>query len=504
MINVSQAFTNAIKAPEKKLVYKVGVDWSMAKSAGAYVYTDETARCASFKASRKASKHPWGVIIGSATITLNNASQRYFPGHDETIGDYVGLPNRPVKLEVGIGTEYVTIFTGFTDRPEVSLVGSEMKMTAHDILGSINDTVSALGGQTNKRADQIIAMLLEEAGIPSTGYDLEVSTQPVIGYCAPNNKNILDLIDELCQAEQYLVFADGSGKIHGWNANHQATISGASWEFDLNNSTAMDFSSTNVLNDVRVLSKPYQPVPYAKIFSLTSASDDTLIPANDTLTIWSSLKDTDNNEIYGIDIDTPIYNGVNTSNYLTNTAQDGSGDDNHGAISVTENLVLGSTIKTTFRNSSATPTYITQLEFFGTSAQRQDYTSKRAIDKNSIATYGHNPDDIPGETYEIESDYIQNDIIASEVATRLVIENSSPFSQLTIGTFIVPQLEFGDRVEVSAGSLLDSKPMFIMGWEFEASSNAEFKQKLSLDESNQGNYFILDSSALDGGKVLAP
>lgn len=843
MIRVPQEFTDAVKSPEKIINYKTDVSWGMAKSNGEFVYTDETAHCSSFKVSRKASKHPWGVVTSSATISFNNASKRYFPGFDGTIGSYVGLPNRPVKLSLGVnnmpflpsnftqldyiestGTQYIDtgvnssatngvelklansqarlvnnipiygarnadiagkganeiwqinydastsvrfnstgalhtvgindsnfhtlkidgndkkvyvdgvykftepaytsftlnrplalftlyeektlsfenrrwsgkinyakiydnstlvrnfipakakvasknlleiknttrtingvtftpqpdgsilingtatgdatyplnvdssspgrtypiasnttytpsktivgshnmlfqvyymkngtttyatsafttaeettlgayirvtsgdtinnekiycqlelgstatpyepyyeagevglydtvndrfyvnagtgsfvagpeasnkidIFTGFSDRPEVSLIGSEMKMTAHDILGAIGDTVSSMGGQTNKRADELIAMLLEEAGIPSTRYELERSTQPVIGYCAPNNKNIIDLIDDLCQAEQYLLFADGSGKIHGWNAYHQATISGASWDFDLNNATSMDFSSTNVLNDVRVKSKPYQPVPYSKIFSLTSASEDTLIPANSTLVIWSSLSDADNNEIYGIDVDTPIYNGQNLSNYLTNTAQDGSGDDNHGAISVTDNTVLGSTIKTTFRNSSATPTYITQLEFYGTSAQRQDYTSKRAIDKTSIATYGHNPDDTPGETYEVESEYIQSDMVASQVATRLVVENSSPYSQLTMGSFIVPQLEFGDLVSISAGTLLDDKEMFIMGWEFEAKSDAKFKQKLSLDENHQGNYFILDSSALDGGKVLAP
>ncbi len=503
MKTVSAAFTDAVHSASKQYNYKALFSWDKSTDNGEYVYTDEGGHCASFSVTRKTSKHPWGLVMATAKITLNNATGRFFPGKDAAIGAYVGLPDRPIRLQVGVGNEYINLFTGFGERPRVSLVGSQLTLSANDVIIRLKNKTSALGGQTGKRLDQIIALLLQEAGFTDSQYELDISTQGAIGYCAPNNKKISDVIDELCQAEQYLVFADGDGKIHGWNASHQATISTTSWDFTVDNATSIDFAGTSVLNDVLVETKPFQPVAYSKIFSNKRADDSTLVPANGTLDIWANLADADNNTIYAIDVDNPTYGGEGVSNYLTNVSADGTGADNSAAISVKANSIMGATIKTTFANSSSIPTYITQLEFFGTSAQQQNYTSKRAIDRTSIATYGTNPDD-NGETYVISSEYIQSSENATQVATRMVLENSSPYSQITMGTFIVPQLEMGDLVAVTVKGLLEQTTFQIMGITFSAGESANFKQTLILDEFQQSNYFVLDSSALDGGRILAP
>lgn len=533
MKNMSANFVNKVKASVKKYDYKALVSWTKEIAPPArfftldlseldggdilwsgnqevlsfmdrYVYTDETNNCVSWKVSHKTSKHPWGMIQGKATLTLNNANGRYFPNNDPTIGSYVNKSKRAVTLQVGIDGEYLNLFRGFTGIPETSVVGSTCTLEAYDACCYIADLTSEHEPIVDQPLDYVLSELLLEAGFGIDQFVLEDSIQDNIGYVAPNGLKMETLINDLCEAEQYLLFCDGDGIIRGWNANHFKVTDTPSWTFDYGNATDMDWSSTNIINDVIVEGTPDKLVTGERFFTMDEPTDDHLVPANGEVEIWLSLKDTNDKTMYAVDYGDITYGVGAGSYYLTNVEKDGSGADNHEAITLKSAYNFGDTVKLTFANSSATDTYIIKISLFGDSAQQRTYVGDEQFDQQSIDDYGINPDDSsPGEVYFVESKYVESKEAAITLASRLVSRYSKPMNSIDITNFYVPHLELGDHVRVNLGATGENKECLVYGIDTSAGKNAKFTQKIYVEEKRRHNYFILDYSALDGGDVLA-
>lgn len=478
----------------------------VAAFADRYEYADESENCASWSVSQKASKHPWGVIQGTAKIVFNNASGRYFPGNDPVIGEYVGLPNRPIKIQQEIDGESINVFTGYTQRPSVTIQKSQMTITAFDALAFLSGFTSELEPIAHKRIDEIIGMLLIEAGFVESQFVLEEGIQEEIGFCAPNGEKTITTLQKLCESEQYLLFADGDGLIHGWNANHFTIETDPIREFNKGNSTAMSWASSSILNDVRVTAEPYKQAESAGVFYLMDGgSDDTLVPANDSLELFISPEDDKNNAIYGLDVSVPVYDGEGTSCYRTCVEQNGEGDTNAGAISVSAFYVMnGKTIRIIFRNDSDIPTYITHLSFYGTYAKKTYYSPVEVSDKSSMEDYGVNPDESSsGEVYDVENEYIQDRKFAKRVAELLVENYAQPYGQISLSVFPTPYVEFGDIVSAHTGIEDGNKRGIIFGMELTGGANGKYTQKISIEQRAEIYSFKLDSSKLDSGHVLA-
>lgn len=472
-----------------------------------YDYSNETSDCQNFKINKTISNRPWGVIQGTATVTLNNTSGRFFPGQDPYIGDYVNLPSRPIRIQVGVEGEYLNLFSGYTNQPKSTIVDRNVTLTAYDAVAYLSTKKSELSAFVNTKADEIIEALLLEAGFLSDQFVLEPSLQNPIGYCAPNGKNTLTLISDLCEAESYTIFADGDGVIQGWNANHYY-IGGhddPDWKVSFDNATDMEWSTTSILNDVSVTTKPYKAADFGKIWAIDQAGTDTLVPASGTVEIWAEPKDDNSATIYSISIQSPTYSNVSGSSYTTNTATDGSGTANNAAISLSSIYNFGDSVKMVFANSSATPTYITSLSLYGTSARQTTIEPVEVIDDDSVASYGTNPDDnnLNGDPYVIDSNYIQDSAFAINMANRLVYLYAGALAKLRLDSFAAPHLEIGDYVETKIDSLGTTKPTLIFGIETTGGVDQTFKQTFLVEEREIINYFTLDSSELDGGDVLA-
>lgn len=483
----------------------------VAAFADRYDYENETQNIVKFSVSQKASKHPWGVIQGTASITLSNASGRYSPGKDSEIGRYVGLPNRPIKIQQEIDGESVNLFTGYAYRPTVTIQNSTLTIQARDAISFLSGMESELPPITDKRIDEIIAMLLIEVGFDPSQFDLEEGLQDSIAFCAPNSEKILTTIQNLCESEQYLVFADGDGMIHGWNALHFSVENEPVREFDTGSATAMSWSTSSILNDVKIQATPYKVADEAGTFyEMTEPNDDFLIPANGELELFLSPEDGNNEAIYGLEVETPTYNGA-TSKYLTNTAQDGSGSTNKDAISLTAFYNMnGQTMRLIFKNTSATPTYITYLSFFGTYAKKTYYTPTERSNSASIADYGVNPEESSaGDVYSIVSEYIQNRTFASYMAEILVGNYSQPYGEITLDIFPTPYIEFGDIVsaDTTISPLISTanggKRGIIFGMEVSGDKNGSYKQKIIMEQRQEVYAFVLDVSLLDSGDYLA-
>ena len=115
------------------------------------------------------------------------------------------LPNRPVKIQAGIDGESINVFTGYTSRPEISITNSTFKVTAYDAMSYLSTVTSDLTAIVSQPLDVIIEALLLEAGFTSDQFVLEADVQLKIDYVSPKGRNVANLLDELCAAEQYLL-----------------------------------------------------------------------------------------------------------------------------------------------------------------------------------------------------------------------------------------------------------------------------------------------------------
>lgn len=488
-----------------------------------YEYTEESENCASWNTSLKASQHPWGVIQGSAKIVLNNASGRYFPQNDPLIGEFVGLPNRPIKIAMEVDGETVNVFTGYSERPVATIQNSKITISAFDAISFLSGMTSDLEPITNKRIDEIIELLLLEAGFTESQFSLEEGIQESIGFCAPNGEKTLSLIRKLCESEQYLLFADGDGLIHGWNANHFTIESRPVRSFDTGNSTAMSWASSSILNYVRTQAQPYKVADNPGFFYNEEGSgDDTLVEPHDSLTVFISPEDDKNNAVYGLEFEAPSYGEKEGASYYltsvdekaknnTDETNNEAGEtgvinagDNHDAIKLTNMYNFGKTIQLVFYNSSDVPTHISKIALFGKYARKIYYSAVEVKDKKSINDYGINPDESSaGEIYEVENEFIQDRKFAKRAAELLVDDYSEPYGQLSLSVFPTPYIEFGDIVGVDTGTVDGEKRGIVFGMEMSGNTDGKYTQKLSVEQRPEIYSFVLNSSKLDSGDVLA-
>lgn len=484
----------------------MGSDSSSITFFDKFRYIDETANVQNFKVTKKISNHPWGVISATATITLNNTSKRYYPGYDDEIGEYVDLANRPIKLSMGLGGEFIKLFTGFTERPDAALVKRTVEIKAMDSVAYLETVKSALPAFVDTRAEDIIEALLVEQGFGYDQFDIEPSLQPPIGYLTCNDRAVADILADICEAEGYIIHADEDGKILGWNRNHlNSQLMDPQWLFDYSNMTDVSWSSSNIINSVQVTAKPYKPASWNKIWELDSSSDQTLVPANGTVDIFAEFKD-DDYTFYAIDLDAPkpVAEANGSSSYLTNVNQDGSGATNASAISLQSYYNFGDSYRMTFKNSSSTPTYVTKITLFGQPAKVSAIKSSLHEDKTSIERYGINPDD-NYTVYEVDNDLVQDVTAADTYAEALIDNYASPNTKLNVSNFPVPFLQFGDSVKVKIEDTGKSMLCTVFGYEIGLGVNANLTQNLYLESRDKSGpqFFTLDQSQLDGPDVLA-
>jgi hypothetical protein len=485
----------------------MGSDSSSITFFDKFYYNDETANVKNFRVTKKISNKPWGVIMATAEIELNNTSKRYFPNMDPEIGEYVALPNLPIKLSMGLDGEFIKLFTGFTEMPNMNLVKRTLTLKAYDCVAYLATVKSNLPAFVNTDVRTIIEQLLVEQGFGYSQFSIEPGLQTSIGYLPCNGRKVSDILEDICEAEGYTILADEDGKILGWNRNHlSASSMDPQWDFFYSNMTDLQWSSSNILNSVRVTAIPYKPVPWNKIWELDGASDQTLVQPGQSIDIFAEFKDYAY-KFYAISVDTPKYvtNAGGSSSFLTNTAMDGNGAPNAGEVVLQSYYNFGDTYKMTFKNNGSTALYVTKITLFGQPAKVSAVKSSLHEKPASISKYGINPND-GYEIYEVENNLIQDTAMADAYAEALVSNYSEPQSQLEISNFPVPHLQFGDSVLVNIADTEQVKLCLIFGYEIFFGVDVNLTHKILVETRGEApdiRYFILDKSHLDGGDILA-
>ena len=467
-----------------------------------FEFDDYSRDTMSFSVSRKLGQYPFGVIMAEADIELDNTSRKFLPDHDATIGSGI-LPNRPVKLSLGIEQEFMKVFVGFTEMPESTLNDRVTWLHAFDAMEYINDFVStASGAQVNKFSHEIMEDLLFEMGFGETQFVLEKSLQGRIGYLATNEKKAGEIFRQLTEAEQSMMLVDENGIIRHWNRQHFTTTSGVN-AFELSYSSLEDIKwlNTPVINDVIVRARPRELQAEQIVYRLDLPI---LIDGNDSKTIFLDFTD-ENGAMIVTSITNPVGSATESSRFQASSDSDGGGINRTNNVTLSEAQLLGDTIKLTFDNAASGPSYVWELVITGTPARVRDVYEEREQNQESIDTYGRNPAN-NGETIIIQNDLIQDADTARSLAYTLVKEYKDPRKryEAPVAVGSNPALQIGDHGTMTIADTGVVSDVWIVGIENQISRDGDYDQVLMLEERNISQYFTINVSRINGTDTIAP
>lgn len=468
-----------------------------------YAYKDYSQYVVSWNVKRTIGQLPWGTILAQADLELDNTTKKFLPNFDTTIGSGI-LPNRPVKISMGIEGEFMQKFVGFAGMPELTLAQRRLTLHAYDVFDFFNSlTVSYSGVMQNKRFDEIVSTILTDNGFSSNQFQLDRSLQSPIPFFAPNNLKAGTIFQDGTEAEQALMFADENGIIRLWNRQHFLTTSGT-LSFNLSYSSLEDlqWSNTPVINHVIVTAKPRALGPKKSIFSMSGTIQ---VPAGGDFVYTADFVDKDGN-LPVADVDPPQYYTIApTSWYATNMKSDGSGSAGNQYIYVKSAFLSGTQYVVVFHNTYTSDVYVTALNLYGKPASITSTIKQEYFDQSSISNYGRNPSN-NGEPIEIENDLIQDNSQAYTLAYTMVKEYKDPRKRykapVAVGSN--PAWQIGDFGRLTIQDTLEVKNVWIVGMEEGLDRTSNMKQILELEERNIRSYFTIGRSSIGGRDAIAP
>lgn len=471
-----------------------------------YRYDDASPFVTSISVQKNIGQYPYGVIMAQADVELDNTSKKFLPGFDTTVGSGTGLPNRPIKISIGIEDEYIKLFTGFTSQPKATLNNRVVQMHAFDAFNYINGYRSTISGAfVNAPFHNVIASGMAEMGFSSSQYVIDKSLQQNIGYLATYDRKWGDIFKDGTEAEQALMFVDEAGIVRFWNRQHFLTTSGTP-RFQLSYSKLSDlqWQNTPIINDVIVKAKPRAVQARQKIWEATQNIE--LPPGQDT-EYFVDFSD-DFGPLPTTSVSIPQYITTasgSTSFYATNDQSDGSGEARNSYVSLLSAYSFGTTYKLTFRNTFTSLLYLTQLAIYANPAKVTQVIEERYQDSTSIDAFGRNPSN-SGEPITIENDLIQDKSTARSLAYTLVKEYKSPGKRYICPVAIQsdPALQIGDAGLLLINDTAETKSVYITGITNVIQRNGDYGQQLEVEERNIRRYFTINQSKIGGTDAIAP
>jgi len=472
-----------------------------------YRFDDVSPFVTSISVQKNIGQYPYGIIMAQADVELDNTTKKFLPGYDTTVGSGVGLPNRPIKLSIGIEDEYLKLFTGFTSQPKATLNNRMVQMHAFDAFNFINGARATTSGAfVNAPFHNVVASGMAEMGFSSSQYVIDKSLQQNIGYLATYDRKWGDVFKEGCEAEQAIMFVDEAGIIRFWNRQHFLTTSGTPrFQLSYSKLTDLQWQNTSIINDVIVKAKPRAVQARQKIWEATSNIE--LAGAADT-EYFVDFSD-DNGPLPATTIDIPKY--ITTASgsqsfYATNEFEDGSGLARNDQITLLSAYNLGgTTYKLTFRNAFTSTLYLTQLVIYATPAKVTQVIEERIQDQTSIDAFGRNPAN-NGEPIVIENNMIQDKSTARTLAYTLVKEYKSPGKRFICPVAVQsdPALQIGDFGLLHVEDTNETKSVYITGITNNIQRNGDYTQTLEVEERTISRYFTINQSKIGGTDAIAP
>lgn len=346
--------------------------------------------------------------VGKATLTLDNSDQRFNPWNISSPLYGNVKPGRRVKITVTIGGTTYSVFAGRIDLPKqiVSTAGTaprDIVITAMDgwdwlraqqvnvalfagiLTGdAIVEVLSAAGwiesGVWILGTSQLgITTVLGGAGY-SEQYDIDAGVD-TIPYWFTEDESAAAAINDLVDSEVGRAEIDADGK---FIFRSRWVSFGAAADVALTDAMVSEVAVPTPWDDVKNLVRlTVNPRSLTSAHTIWNASDVPSVAAGGSLTVWAEFSDAAGGRAPASNIVTPVA----TTDYLANSAADGSGTNLTANISIAITK-FSSTAKLVVTNSAAVTAYLTLLQLRGAIVQLLTTHAITAEDATSEADWG--------------------------------------------------------------------------------------------------------------------
>lgn len=450
-----------------------------------YTYTNMTDRLVSYETSRSI-KFPYSVSSAIASFRLENTDDMMTPGSGAYLADYM-LPSRPIRMFAGFNGENLPQFVGLTDgMPTIEHKNKEVSFNATDFLSRIMKLKTpAVIAMQNVRTDEVLDYLFQAAGLTPSQYSLAKGRNEIKFVYFDKDTDIGDIILDLMQAEMGNLFMDESGIIR-FVPRIQANQSAA---YTLDDSNIVDISVTDsngIINVVDITASIREVQVKQPLWTLSdSYSDDWVVPASSSKTMWANLDDP------ALTTTTPTVGTAVSDSYIMATDLTGA---SVGAVTITSDYLFTNSYQFTVANANAYPIRVSEAEIWGEPAKIVDVINYEKRDTDSVDKYEE-------QKLSIENNYLQSVGACDSLALTILDSYSEYAGDIEITIKGTPSLQLNDVLEVT-------KDTFTGDYKVKSITNTiiagQFRQKILATKYTPHSWFTLEESLLDGTDVLTP
>jgi len=454
-----------------------------------YYFTDESEYLKGWEYTKEAEYPFMGVIKSRASVVLDNHDKHFFP----TIYPYNVKQGRLIRLFDGYNGYFIPQFVGVADKPVNNIKTMETTIEAYDVLTYLENFEMAGAVYENMMRSDIVIAILEEAGFGDTEYFVDNSEGSCDLVWIEKGEKALDIIRDICQAEDARFYADEEGYLRWESRYHLAKLphNGSVYTFNYdNNIFSVELNKDNIINKGICEIKPRRWAEPDKIFELSGSQENVIIQAGETIEIYADYK------LPIKDVTQPTDGGTK-SFYTANSQADGQGTDLTADIGITAFATYSTISFVQITNSGGSTAYLTGLTIWGTPAKESDpiiYKTDDTLATDSIAEYGI-------KEYELKNNRFINTLIeAKGLMDWLVWANKDSMNTLNLEVDGIVQLQIGDRVSVVEETTGETLSMVV--FKIEKTGN-ELKYNLFLAEKitqyEDGiEYAVVGTSTVDG------
>ncbi len=463
----------------------IGINPGAIGSPGNYRYFDESAYVTRLGWERRLSYPKGGLGKAMAEAELDNTSGRFTPrfmgGNSELFTAIV--PRRPAILSAGFNyagiDNMIPQFAGIvTDQPRVDMRNRSVNLKMADYVdyfqGKYLDQATMF---TSQRTDQVLESMLTKLGMSTAQYDLDTGINIVPFGRFEVNTKFSDIIGALVEAENGQFYQDENGIFRFENRQHYTQAPHTQVQKVITTSMVINSEvpdANNIVNVVEIKSNVREKRPKQIIFTLGSPL--LLEPSADT-PVFVNFEDP------VLAMDTPSF-------WLANSLADGTGTNRTANISIKSIDTFALSAKITFRNSLASPVYLTALSLYGRPAKVSTTINYRAKDGSSVTAFEE-------RLLSISNDFIQSPSWAQTYAQMILDDFSEAQNIQKITVSAMPDLQLGDLVSWQGRywRVYDIKTTL--------DPASGFVQELTMLQRTIMTYFRIGISTIGGNDIIS-
>lgn len=495
MQNFSGLFARATNDIERNPIAKTWVAWARAKDTGKgfftigtsligggdiiqgeagnlteadyFDYTDESDRVVAYSVDKVISEPIGGFMYSVGTVILDNTDSRFTPNFDVSIGSYI-KHNRPIKLFSGFrvlgGQEQVIPKAyGLTEQPDRDKDRGITKISFLDYISIIDDYRLESAKYVDQRTDEIIADILDTIGFSSDQYDLDAGLNTLGFVYYEKGTKAGDVIRDLVSAEDGMFYQDEFGVIRFKTRRTYIASPYIYTQWIIESDAILNWQeqATDIINRVEVSAKPREVQDITEVWRAGGVVE---VEQGGEIEVWADFDDPVN----------LISDPTDTTDYIANSVDDGSGTDITSDIDVAIDK-FATSAKLTITNNYAGKAFLTLLRLRGTPAIVINEIQEIYQDDDSVDEYGV-------QTLVIENNYITDRSFAYYLARVLTSKYKDGLRRISVTVSAIPQLQLLDKVSIKDTENDEYLNMRVMRIQEMMDTNQGFVQILYLRE----------------------